>query len=101
MAKTALGKENRPHDYANAVFHLGVKSWDLAASTAILRELGGEIIGIDGKPLSIETLTSPTKKIAFMASGNSKMLENLYEIYQQSEKQAKDMVSNTETEIDR
>lgn len=88
VVKTALGKENRPHDYANAVFHLGVRSWDLAASTAILRELGGEIIGKDGKPLSIETLTSPTKKIAFIASGNTKMLEKLYEIYQESEKQA-------------
>lgn len=88
VVKTALGKENRPHDYANAVFHLGVRSWDLAASTAILRELGGEIIGKDGEPLSIETLTSPTKKIAFIASGNTKMLEKLYEIYQESEKQA-------------
>ncbi len=92
VVKTALGKENRPHDYANAVFHLGVKSWDLAASTAILRELGGEIIGTDGKSLSIETLTSPTKKIAFIASGNAKMLEKLYEIYQQSEKQVKEAI---------
>lgn len=90
VVKTALGKENRPYDYANAVFHLGVRAWDLAASTAILRELGGEIIGIDGKPLSIETLTSSTEKIAFIASGNSKMLEELYEIYQQSEKQVKE-----------
>lgn len=101
VAKTALGKENRPHDYANAVFHLGVRSWDLAASTAILRELGGEIIGIGGNPLSIETLTSPTEKIAFMASGNSKLLQNLYQIYQQSEKKAKDIASNTGAEIDR
>lgn len=90
VVKTALGKENRPHDYANGCFHLGVRVWDLAASTAILRELGGEIIGIDGKPLSIETLTSPTEKIAFIASGNSKMLEELYEIYQQAEKYVKE-----------
>ena len=101
VTKTALGKENRPHDYADAVFHLGVRSWDLAASTAILRELGGEIIGIDGNPLSIETLTSPTEKIAFMASGNSKLLQNLYQIYQQSEKKAKDIASNTGAEIGR
>lgn len=94
VTKTALGKENRPHDYANAVFHLGVKCWDLAASTAILRELGGEIIGIDGKPLSIETLTSPTEKIAFIASGNLRMLEELYEIYKQSEKQVKNITGN-------
>lgn len=87
VVKTALGKENRPHDYANAVFHLGVRAWDLAASTAILRELGGEIIGKDGKPLSIKTLTSPTEKIAFIASGNEKMLKELYEVYQVSEKQ--------------
>lgn len=98
VVKTALGKENRPHDYANAVFHLGVKSWDLAASTAILRELGGEIIGKDGKPLSIETLTSPTEKIAFIASGNLKMLDKLYDIYKQSEKQAIDIVSNKNTD---
>ncbi len=94
VTKTALGKENRPYDYANAVFHLGVRSWDLAASTAILRELGGEIIGIDGKPLSIETLTSPTEKIAFIASGNLRMLEELYEIYKQSEKQVKNITGN-------
>lgn len=94
VTKTALGKENRSYDYANAVFHLGVRSWDLAASTAILRELGGEIIGIDGKPLSIETLTSPTEKIAFIASGNLRMLEELYEIYKQSEKQVKNITGN-------
>lgn len=98
VVKTALGKENRPHDYANAVFHLGVKSWDLAASTAILRELGGEIIGKDGKPLSIETLTSPTEKISFIASGNSKMLDELYSIYKQSEKQATDIISSKSTD---
>lgn len=88
VLKTALGKENRPHDYNNAVWHTEVRAWDLAASTAILRELGGEIIGRDGKPLSIKTLTSPTEKIAFIASGNQKMLGELYEIYKQSEKLA-------------
>ena len=90
IVKTALGKENRPYDYTNAVWHVGVRSWDLAAPTAILRELGGEIIGKDGKPLSIDTLTSPTERILFIASGNSKMLKNLYEIYKKSEKQLED-----------
>ena len=85
VLKTALGKENRPTDYNNAVWHTEVRAWDLAASTAILRELGGEIIGNDGKPLSVETLSSPTAKISFIASGNTKMLENLYSIYRQSE----------------
>ena len=86
VLKTALGKENRPNDYNNAVWHTEVRSWDLAASVAILRELGGEIIGKDGKPLSIEALTSPTEKITFIASGNRKIIELLYEIYKQSEK---------------
>lgn len=86
VLKTALGKENRPIDYNNAVWHTEVRAWDLAAATAILRELGGEIIGIDGKPLSVETLTNPTAKIAFIASGNQKMLENLYSVYIESKK---------------
>ena len=85
VLKTALGKENRPTDYNNAVWHTEVRAWDLAASTAILRELGGEIIGNDGKPLSIETLTSPTAKISFIASGNHQMLKKLYEIYPENE----------------
>lgn len=84
VLKTALGKENRPTDYNNAVWHTEVRAWDLAASTAILRELGGEIIGNDGKPLSTEVLSSPTAKIAFIASGNHKMLENLYNIYKEA-----------------
>lgn len=54
VLKTALGKENRPHDYNNAVWHTEVRAWDLAAATVILRELGGEVIGKDGKPLSRE-----------------------------------------------
>ena len=82
----ALGKENRPTDYNNAVWHTEVRAWDLAASTAILRELGGEIIGSDGKPLSTQVLSSPTARIAFIASGNQKMLENLYTIYKEAEK---------------
>ena len=84
VLKTALGRENRPTDYNNAVWHTEVRAWDLAAATAILRELGGEIIGRDGKPLSIKTLTSPTEKISFIASGNHKMLENLYAIYKEA-----------------
>ena len=80
VLKTALGKENRPTDYNNAVWHEEVRAWDLAAATAILRELGGEIIGRDGKPLSTETLSSPTAKIAFIASGNPRMIENIYNI---------------------
>ena len=90
VLKTALGKENRPTDYNNAVWHTEVRAWDLAASTAILRELGGEIIGSDGKPLSTEVLSSPTAKIAFIASGNKKMLENLYDIYKEAERDVKD-----------
>ena len=85
ILKTALGKENRPTDYNNAVWHTEVRAWDLAASTAILRELGGEIIGSDGKALSTEILSNPTAKIAFIASGNQKMLSNLYSIYRESE----------------
>lgn len=94
VVKVALGKENRPHDYVDAVWHIAVRSWDLAASTAILRELGGEIIGKDGNPLSLETLTNPKEKISFMASGNSIMLKRLYEIYKQSEKQIKEIITS-------
>lgn len=81
VLKTALSRENRPHDYNNAVWHTEVRAWDLAASSVILREFGGEIIGADGKPLSYETLTSPTEKITFIASGNSKMLYKLSQLY--------------------
>ncbi len=89
VLKTALGKENRPTDYNNAVWHSEVRAWDLAASAAILRELGGEIIGSDGKPLSTKTLSSPNARIAFIASGNPKMIENLYTIYNESERNVK------------
>lgn len=89
VLKTALGKENRPLDYNNAVWHTEVRAWDLAASTAILRELGGEIIGSDGKPLSTEVLSSPTARIAFIASGNHKMIENLRTIYIEAERDVK------------
>lgn len=89
VLKTALGRENRPNDYNNAVWHTEVRAWDLAASTVILRELGGEIIGNDGKPLSLEKLTSPDERISFMASGNSKMLEKLYNIYIKSQELAR------------
>jgi myo-inositol-1(or 4)-monophosphatase len=83
VLKTALGKANRPHDYNCATWHSEVRAWDLAAATAILREFSGEIIGEDGKPLSIQTLTSPTKKIAFIASGNEILLNQLYENYKE------------------
>lgn len=80
VLKTALGEENRPHDYTDAVWHMEVRAWDLCAATAILRELGGEIIGKDGKPLSINVLTSPTSKICFIASGNKTLIEELYSV---------------------
>lgn len=89
VLKTALGKENRPTDYNNAVWHTEVRAWDLAASTAILRELGGEIIGSDGHPLSTKVLSSPSERIAFIASGNQKMLENLYTLYKEAERDAR------------
>lgn len=82
VLKAALGAENRPHDYYDAVWHMEVRAWDLCASTAILRELGGDIIGKDGKPLSIDTLTNPRAKIAFFASGNEKLRDNIYNIYE-------------------
>ena len=81
ILKTALGKENRPNDYNNAVWHMEVRAWDVAASTAILRELGGEIISKDGNPLTLADLTNPTKTITFFASRNYKLLEKLYSIY--------------------
>lgn len=84
VLKTALGVENRPNDYNNAVWHSEVRAWDLAASTVILRELGGEIIGTDGKPLSYEVLTSPTERISFIACGNPIMLKKLSELYKNS-----------------
>ena len=91
VLKTALGKENRPTDYNNAVWHTEVRAWDLAAATAILRELGGEIIGSDGKPLSTEVLSSPSARIAFIASGNPKLLENLYTLYKEAERDVRKM----------
>ena len=81
VLKTALGVENRPHDYNNAVLYSEVRAWDLAASSVILRELGGEIIGKDGKPLSYEVLTSPTEKISFIACGNPIMLKKIFKLY--------------------
>lgn len=80
VLKTALGKENRPHDYNCAVFHAEVRAWDLCAATCILRELGGEIIGMDGNPLSLETLSDPNARIAFIASGNKSLLNEMYEL---------------------
>lgn len=47
----------------SAIKDKGVYACDLVASTAILRELGVEIIGIDGKPLCIETLLALQKKL--------------------------------------
>lgn len=78
VLKTALGKENRPHDYNCAVFHAEVRAWDLCAATCILREFGGEIIGMDGNPLSAETLSNPNARIAFIASGNKTLLNTIY-----------------------
>lgn len=84
VLKTALGKENRPTDYNVATWHAEVRAWDLAAATCILRELNGEIIGQDGKPLSIQTLTSPTAKIAFIACGNEKLRSELFSKYKEA-----------------
>lgn len=86
VLKTALGKENRPNDYNAATWHTEVRAWDLAAATCILRELGGDIIGKDGKPLTDETLSSPTARIAFIASGSEKLRMEMYEKYKSAEK---------------
>ena len=80
LLKVALGKENRPTDYYDAIWHTEVRSWDLCAATAMLRELGGEIIEIDGNPLSIDKLTSPNDKIFFIASGNKVLLKNIHKL---------------------
>ena len=53
----------------------------MAAATCILRELKGDIIGEDGTPLTVETLTSSTKKIAFIASRDQNLRSELYEKY--------------------
>lgn len=79
ILKTALGRENLPNEYNAATWHFEVRAWDLAAATCILRELGGEIIGKDGNPLPIETLSDPMAKIAFIASGNKELSLKLYE----------------------
>ena len=81
ILKMALGKENKPKDYNFATWHMEVRSWDLAAVTCILRELGGEIIGKYGTPLSIETLTSPSEKITFFASGNENLRNEIFKEY--------------------
>lgn len=86
VLKTALGRENRQADYNQATWHSEVRAWDLAASTAILRELGGDIIGTDGKPLSTEILSSPSAKIAFIASGSEPLRTAIYEKYKSAEK---------------
>ena len=39
-----------------------------------------EIIGMDGNPLSAETLSNPNARIAFIASGNKTLLNAIYEI---------------------
>lgn len=78
VLKTALGKENRPHDYNCAVFHAEVRAWDLCAATCILRELGGEIIDMDGNPLSAEILSDSNARIAFIASGNKSLLRIIH-----------------------
>ena len=86
VLKTALGRENRPADYNAATWHAEVRAWDLAAATCILRELGGEIIGKDGKPLTVEILSDPSAYIAFIASGSEQLRTALYEQYRISEK---------------
>ena len=86
ILKTALGKENRPNDFNAATWHTEVRAWDIAAATCILRELGGEIVGKDGKPLNINTLSNPNASIAFIASGSEKLIDELYTIYKFSEK---------------
>ena len=86
VLKTALGRENRQADYNQATWHSEVRAWDLAASTAILRELGGDIIGADGKPLSAEILSSPSAKIAFIASGSEDLRKAIYDKYKSAEK---------------
>lgn len=85
ILKTALGKENRAHDFNAATWHTEVRCWDIAAATCILRELGGEIIGKDGKPITTTTLTNPNARIAFIASGSKKLINELYSIYKVSE----------------
>lgn len=79
ILKTALGKENLPNEYNEATWHLEVRAWDLAAATCILRELGGDIFGISGNPLTIEELSDPNLKISFIACGNKKLLLDIYE----------------------
>lgn len=91
ILKTALGKENRPNDYNVATWHAEVRAWDLAAATCILRELNGDIIGTDGKPLTVKQLTSPTEKIAFIATGNEKLRSELFEKYKIATKSDKDL----------
>lgn len=80
VLKTALGKENRPHDYNHATWHTEVRAWDLCAATCILRELGGEIISTEnGKPLSVEILSDVNARISFIACGSETLRYNLYE----------------------
>lgn len=79
VLKTALGKENRPHDYNHATWHTEVRAWDLCAATCILRELGGEITSLeDGRPLSTKTLSNPDARISFIACGSEELRTNIY-----------------------
>ena len=84
VLKTALGKENRPMDYNNAVWHSEVRAWDLCAATAILREFGGDIVGKNGKPLSVGLLSDPLAKIEFIASGNEVLRQKLATLYREA-----------------
>lgn len=82
VLKTALGKKNRANDYEDAVWHMEVRSWDLAAATCILREFGGDVIDCKtGKSISIDTLINSTSKISFIASGSKNLRQEIYKIY--------------------
>lgn len=83
VLKMALGQENRPKDYNLATWHIEVRAWDLAGVTCIVRELGGEIIGKDGKPLPIKLLTNPSEKITFIASGNEILRNKIFDKYKE------------------
>lgn len=84
VVKTACGPMYRKGTFNHAVWHMEVRPWDLAAATCILRETGGEIIDkATGEPLSIETLSDPSRKIGFFASGNPELALKLQDTYEQ------------------
>lgn len=82
ILKTALSRKNRPYDYEDAVWHMEVRVWDVAAATCILRELGGDLIDIQtGKAIKINKLTNPSVKIGFVASGSESLRNEIYSKY--------------------